>query len=52
MNTKQLIEDAAQAQELYGDDELEEFVAKLKAQGKTPQIKPGEATDLAELIED
>lgn len=52
MNTKQLIEAAAEAQELYGDDELEEFAAKLKAQGKTPQIYPGHDTDLAELIED
>lgn len=47
-----LVAAAAEAQERFGDDELEEFAAKLRASGKTPQIYPGHDTDLAELVED
>lgn len=43
---------AARAQEIYGDDELEEFAALLRASGKTPQIEVGVKDDLTELIED
>lgn len=51
-NVKQMIDDACTAEEMYELDELEAFANALRESGKTPQIKPGDDDDLAELIED